>query len=159
MLMLKNRREDLADAKFGVLPRWGLSDGQTGWRTDLLECGQLTVIFPPGWRVVDEPQTASMGQILPVCTYSDQRSGSIVLFTAIRLDREKRRIFVTLKVPVLAGPALWRWPEDETQACNGRHVESGCSRAVMNEPVKDVFEDESEQQCSLFRNAARPRWT
>jgi hypothetical protein len=87
MLMLKNRREELADAKFGVLPRWGLSDGQTGWRTDLLECGQLTVILPPGWRVVDEPQTASMGQILPVCTYSDQRSGSIVLFTAIRLDR------------------------------------------------------------------------
>lgn len=56
---------------------------------------------------------------------------------------------MTLKVPVLAGPALWRGQEDETQACNGRHVESGCSRAVMNEPVKDMFEDKSEQQCSV----------
>jgi hypothetical protein len=64
-------------------------------------------------------------------------------------EGEKRRIFVTLKVPVLAGPALWRGPEDETQACNGRQVEIGCSRAVTNEPVKDVFEDESEQQCSV----------
>jgi hypothetical protein len=39
MLMMNNRRDDLADAKFGVLPQWGLSDRQTGWRTDLLECG------------------------------------------------------------------------------------------------------------------------
>lgn len=61
MLMLKNRRDDLADAKFGVLPRWGLSDGRTGWRTDTLACSyrHLAHAVTAERRVVDSP-TASM---------------------------------------------------------------------------------------------------
>jgi hypothetical protein len=34
-------------------------------------------------------------------------------------------------------------------ACNGRQANSKYSRPAANEAVKDVFEDKSEQQCSV----------
>ena len=112
------------------------------------------------WSTYRHPPTRTAGRRWTTdCEHgSDPTSSALTLSSGLGAssslrqsgltEGEKRRIFVTLKVPLLAGPVLWRGPEDETHALQWQ---AGRKRTVTNELVKGVFEDESEQQCTVLK--------
>jgi hypothetical protein len=151
MLMLKKRRDDLADAKFGVLPRWGLSDGQTGWRTDTLACSyrHLAHGVTAGPRVVDRLREREHGLEHPglhllCCAFWKHRP--VHGNPACQRETANIRDFAGAGASGLGALACAR---RRNTCLTISQAASKYSRAVANEAVKDVFEVGSERQCSI----------